>query len=96
MNVDEAEVERIARLAHLRFSPAERQRMSEQMSAILGYIDQLAGVHTALLPEPDPSDAASRADRASASLPREVVAENAPAITHGFFVVPQVLAGGEK
>ena len=96
MNVDEAEVERIARLAHLRFSPAERQRMSEEMSAILGYIDQLAAVQTTSLPEPDPSDVASRADGASASLPPEVVAENAPETAHGFFVVPRVLAGGEK
>lgn len=96
MNIDQAEVERIARLAHLRFSPAERQRMSEEMSAILGYIDQLASLQADLLPEPDPSHVASRADIASASLPREVIEENAPEIGHGFFVVPRILAGGEK
>lgn len=96
MNVDEAEVERIARLAHLRFSPAERMRMSEEMSAILGYIDQLAEIQTTPAREPERAEVALRPDRASESLPRAVIEENAPAIVHGLFVVPRIIASGEK
>lgn len=96
MKVDEAEVERIAGLAHLRFSPAERNRMSKEMNSILGYIDQLAGVHTSSTQEPDLPEVALRPDRVSESLPRGVIEKNAPAVVHGFFVVPRIIASGEK
>lgn len=96
MKVDQAEVERIARLAHLRFTPTERNRMSEEMSAILGYIDQLAEIQTASTRELERSEVALRPDDASDSLPRTVIEENAPAVVHGFFVVPRILASGEK
>lgn len=96
MKVDEAEVERIARLAHLRFSAVERIRMSEEMSAILGYIDQLATLPTTSTQAADPAEAALRPDRALESLPREVIEENAPVVVHGFFVVPRIIASGDK
>ena len=96
MNIDEEEVERIARLAHLRFSPAERIRMSEEMSAILGYIDQLPAVEISPTASTGPLEAALRPDLASTSLPREVIEKNAPAVAHGFFVVPRIIASGEK
>ena len=96
MKVDEAEVERIARLAHLRFSAVERMRMSEEMSSILGYIDQLASFPATSPHAADPAEAALRPDRASESLPREVIEKNAPAVVHGFFVVPRIIASGDK
>jgi len=96
MKIDEAEVERIAALAHLRFTPAERVRMSEEMSSILGYIDQLAELQTTTPPEPESPDSALRPDRVSPSLPREVINQNAPRVIHGFFVVPRIIASGAK
>lgn len=96
MKIDESEVERIAALAHLRFTLAERVRMSEEMSAILGYIDQIAEVEAPSSNDVEMPDSALSPDSVAPSLDRQVIEENAPRVIHGFFVVPRVIASGGK
>lgn len=42
MSVDRAEVERIAKLAQLRFADAELDRLTDEMNRILGHAERLA------------------------------------------------------
>ena len=81
--ISEAEVRRIAELAHLALDDAEVERMTRELAAILGYVKQLekvecegvaatAHVHLDAMP--------LRADEAQTSLPRdEVLAQAARA-----------------
>ena len=47
MSVTVEEVRYIARLARLRFEPAEERRLAEQMSRILDYMEKLEELDTA-------------------------------------------------
>ena len=44
--ISEAQVEHVAQLARLVLSPEEKQRFTEQLNAILSYMDQLNEVST--------------------------------------------------
>lgn len=56
MKIEDAEVARIAALAHLEIDPAEAQRMAADMRAILGHADRLEAVAD------EPGDDARKAD----------------------------------
>lgn len=93
MRIDREEARRIAALAHLEFDDAALDRMAAEMTAILGYIDQLTAVDISQW-----SPAALgfvgtplREDEARPSIPRESVAKNAPKWRDGHFVVPKVI-----
>lgn len=88
-------VRRVAELARLRLPEAELPRWTEQMSRIVGYIDQLAGI-------PEEAFGAAHAGpptpvRADAPVPgcgEEAFAANAPRQVHGYGVVPRVVGSG--
>ena len=92
MKVTTEEAARIAALAHLELTPAEREHMAGELSAILDYIDQLTKV--------DVSGADSGADLPATplreddprpSLDLDVVERNAPAFADRHFVVPKII-----
>ncbi|HEV8658780.1 MAG TPA: Asp-tRNA(Asn)/Glu-tRNA(Gln) amidotransferase subunit GatC [Thermoanaerobaculia bacterium] len=94
MKIDRHEARRIADLAHLEFDDAGLERMADEMTTILGYIEMLTAVDTASAAEgagapPTPL----REDVLAPSVDREKVARNAPAWDNGFFVVPAVIEG---
>ncbi len=94
MSVDDATVRRIARLARIGITEAEVAPLASELSAILGWVEQLAEVDTAGVP---PMAAVSpkrhewRADAVTDGNVREAVLANAPEALSGFFAVPKVI-----
>jgi aspartyl-tRNA(Asn)/glutamyl-tRNA(Gln) amidotransferase subunit C len=93
MKIDRDEARRVAALAHLEFDDAGLDRMSEEMTKILTYIDQLREVDADGLEERDATVTPLRVDEPRPSIDQELVARNAPAWRDGFFVVPKVIGG---
>lgn len=94
MIVSRDEARRIASLARIQMDEAALDRMAEEMTAILDYIDQLREVDVsgvsgeAAVASPLRDDAAVRDSADPAT-----TAENAPAWRDGLFVVPKVIGG---
>jgi aspartyl-tRNA(Asn)/glutamyl-tRNA(Gln) amidotransferase subunit C len=87
-------VRRVAALARLRVPETELSVWTRQLDRIVSYIDQLkelpadqlaAGEATAATPFRPDAPRPGEGDRA--------LAENAPALSHGFGVVPRVVGG---
>lgn len=94
MEISKEEVEQVARLARLEISDAEREAFSQQLSAILTYMEQLKRLDTEGV-EPTATVLAQtnvfRDDVVCPSLPAEQALANAPEQTEGFFSVPKIL-----
>jgi aspartyl-tRNA(Asn)/glutamyl-tRNA(Gln) amidotransferase subunit C len=92
--IEDKDVEHVARLARLALSDAEKVRMREQLSAILGYIDKLKSRDVDGV-EPTshavPLVNVMRADEVEPSLPREEMMANAPDPAGDFFRVPRII-----
>lgn len=92
--IDRAEVERIAELARLELAPDEAERMTAELAAILGYVEQLGALDTEAV-EPTyhalPLATPLRVDRAETPLAPARAVANAPAHDGFAFVVPKVL-----
>jgi aspartyl-tRNA(Asn)/glutamyl-tRNA(Gln) amidotransferase subunit C len=89
-----ADVEKVALLARLELSDAELATMTEQLSQIVGYVDQLSQVPT------DGVEPMAHAvevtnvfadDRVEPSLPREAALANAPRSNGRGYLAPAVL-----
>ena len=87
-------VEHAARLARLQLGEPELERMREQLSGILEYVDKLGTLDTASV-EPTshavPLVNVMRDDEAEPSLPREAMLANAPDPDGEFFRVPRII-----
>ncbi len=94
MRISLEEVDHVATLARLGLSPAERERLRDQLSAILGYVETLNRLDTSQV---SPSaqviqvENVTRPDVARPGLSLEQVLANAPARFEDFFRVPPVL-----
>ncbi len=92
--ITRAEVERVARLARLELSEDEKERMTAQLDAILGYIDKLNRLDTSHI-EPTttviPMVSVMRDDVVRPSLDREAALANAPDREEVFFRVPRII-----
>jgi len=89
------EVEHVALLARLAFSPDELDRFTAQLNDILGHVTRLGGLDTSAV-EPTAtvlSGAATplREDEVWEGLTREEALASAPATEKGLFKVPRVL-----
>ena len=91
MKVTRDEVRRIADLAHLAFDDAGLDRMADELTKILSYIDQLKEVDVAGFSEHGEGVTPLRDDEPRPSVNRDDVARNAPAWSDGHFVVPKVI-----
>ena len=92
--IDRAVVEKIAGLARLELTDAEKDAHAHDLAAILGYVEQLKAVDTEgveptayLIPEHDPL----RDDVVKPSLDKEDALSNGPKVKNGFFAVPKVI-----
>jgi len=99
MPITKTDVEKIAELARLELTTEETQSFTEQLSAILGYIDKLNELDTADVPPMSHSTTADgdteyarRDDRVRASLGQQLATENAPDAEGGYFKVPKVIS----
>jgi len=88
------QVRQVARLARIKLSESEVEQLSEQLSDILAYVDQLNELDTeAVEPTSHPLRFSNvfRPDQVQQSLSSKQALANAPK-THGdFFAVPKVL-----
>ncbi len=94
MKISREEVEKVARLARLSLADEELDRLTGQMDAVLGYVEQLKNLNTdGILPTAHavPMENAFRADEVRPSLGTEKALGNAPAATDGCFRVPKVI-----
>ncbi len=98
MPITEADVEKVAQLAHLEITPAELKLFAPQMADIVAYVEQLNALDTGqvepalggLTPEGEATDSA-RDDTIAASLGQKKALAEAPDAAAGHFRVPKVL-----
>jgi len=98
MPITEADVEKIAQLAHMEISPKELKIFAPQMADIVAYVEQLNEVATSnvepalggLTPEGGQTDS-SREDVVTPSLGQKLALAEAPDAAAGHFRVPKVL-----
>jgi len=92
--ISREDVEHVARLSRLALSDAEVERMREQLSGILAYIDKLRALDTAGV-EPTshavPLVNVMRDDDTRPCLPPDAALANAPDRSGGFFRVPRII-----
>ena len=95
--IDAATVAKVARLARIKISADEQQRMADELTGILDWIDQLGEVDVDGVdpvaggaPDLDPQ-LRQRQDAVTAGGDRDAVLANAPDQTQGFYVVPKVV-----
>jgi aspartyl-tRNA(Asn)/glutamyl-tRNA(Gln) amidotransferase subunit C len=94
MTVSIADVEHVAKLARLALSEQEKERLTEQLNAILKYAEKLNELNTEQV-EPTshvlPLKNIVRNDIVKPSSPLEEVLKNAPEHEDGHFRIPAVL-----
>ena len=94
MQISKEEVERVAKLARLEITDAEKEVFSKHLSSILTYMDKLKTLNTEGV-EPTATVLEQtnvfREDKARPSLPAEKALANAPESGDGFFVVPKII-----
>ena len=93
-----ADVERIAALAHLELTDAEKRLFTKQLADILAYAEQVQELDTTGVPATahlDLTRQPERQDRPHASLPISEAIDDAPEADAdaGLFKVPRVIGG---
>jgi aspartyl-tRNA(Asn)/glutamyl-tRNA(Gln) amidotransferase subunit C len=94
MSLSRDEVEKVSLLARLVLTPAELDKMTEQLVGIVGYVEQLTALNTDHVePMAHALDVANvfADDAVQASLERSVALSNAPHHDREFYLVPAVL-----
>ncbi len=88
-------VRRVAELARLRLPETELPLWTEQLSRIVGYIDQLEQIpEGAFGAGPAGAPTPLRADEPRPGGGEKALEENAPRLSHGYGVVPRVVGSG--
>ena len=98
MRISEADIEKIAHLAHLEITEEERRVFAPQIAEIVTYVEQLSEIDTGaiepalggLTPEGERTES-SRPDVVQPSLGQELALDQAPDPAAGHFRVPKVL-----
>lgn len=94
MQVDEATVRRIARLARIKITPEEAKGLETELSGILDWVQQLDEVDTTGVEPMTRVVAMSlkmRADQVTDGSMADAVIKNAPERDDHYFVVPKVV-----
>ena len=97
--LDEAAVRHVAHLARLTVTDAEVARFAEQLTSILGYVEQLNELDTNEVPptaHPLPIRNVLREDEVREPWDAERALATAPDQQDGFFKVPKVLDQGSS
>jgi len=98
MPISEADIEKVAQLAHLEITAEERRIFAPQIAEIVTYVEQLNEIDTSaiepalggLTPEGERTES-SRPDEVQLCLGQELALDQAPDPAAGFFRVPKVL-----
>jgi aspartyl-tRNA(Asn)/glutamyl-tRNA(Gln) amidotransferase subunit C len=103
MPITEADIQKIAALAHLEITEDELHALAPQVASIVAYVEQLSELDTSavepsiggLTPEGERTEG-SREDSTRPSLGQRLALEQAPDPSHGHFRVPKVIGGSEE
>ena len=103
MPITEADIRKIAALAHLEVTDEEVRTLAPQVASIVAYVEQLNELDTSavepalggLTPEGERTEG-SRGDATRPSLGQALALEQAPDPAHGHFRVPKVIASSEE
>jgi aspartyl-tRNA(Asn)/glutamyl-tRNA(Gln) amidotransferase subunit C len=98
MPITEADIKKVAQLAHLEIAAEELKVFGPQIADIISYVEQLNSVDTGnvdpalggLTPEGERTDA-TRPDETAPSLGQKLALAEAPDPAEGYFRVPKVL-----
>jgi aspartyl-tRNA(Asn)/glutamyl-tRNA(Gln) amidotransferase subunit C len=94
LEISKKEVEHVAKLARLEITESEKDALSQQLSSILTYIEQLKAIDTSgVEPTATVLDQSNvfREDTVRPSLSVEHALANAPQADDGYFQVPRIL-----
>lgn len=94
MSIDTATARKVAKLARIRVEEADLPKLAEQLSGILGFMEQLNEVDvTGIDPmvSVTPMRLARRADVVTDGNIQGQILANAPDAREGFFAVPKVV-----
>jgi len=94
MRISKEEVERVAKVARLEITEAEKEVFGTHLSSILTYMDKLKTLNTdGVEPTATVLEQTNvlREDKVCPSLPAEKALANAPECENGFFRVPKIL-----
>lgn len=94
MTISDHEVSNIARLARLRITATEATHYSQELTKILGFIEQIQAIDTQRvtpMAHPFALSMPLREDVISESCPREQLQQCAPLTEAGMYLVPPVL-----
>jgi aspartyl-tRNA(Asn)/glutamyl-tRNA(Gln) amidotransferase subunit C len=94
MKITKQEVEHVAKLARLELSEQEKEKLTDQLSNILTYVETLSGLDTkGVEPTAHVLDLKNvmRDDVAVPGLPRERALANAPDQAAGHYKVPKII-----
>ena len=98
MQVDDALIDKLSRLAMLDFDAAEREEIKDDLQKMIGFIDKLKELDTTDV-EPllhiTPEVNILREDVPGNMLTREQALQNAPLHNKQFFLVPKVIKKDE-
>ncbi|GJL62396.1 MAG: aspartyl/glutamyl-tRNA(Asn/Gln) amidotransferase subunit C [Nitrospirales bacterium] len=98
MKISQEEVEHIALLARLNIPEGEKELMSDQLSQILTFVNQLRNVDTDGIPLTATTSQQSNVLRDDVQIPSltdKQATANAPQAEDGFLVVPKIIAERE-
>ena len=88
------DVKYVARLSRIELTPAEEQKLGEQLSHILGYIEKLKELEVSQV-EPTahavPMINVTRPDEVRSGLTNDEALRNAPARAGGLFLAPKIV-----
>ena len=94
MSIDNKTVKKVAKLAKIKISESEENKLIKELNNILGWVDELKKVNTDKT-QPMLSvfneSMVMREDKASSEISNDLVLKNAPKSQSGFFVVPKVV-----
>ncbi len=94
MKISKKDVEHVARLARLRLTEEEKEKLGKQLNQILEYVEKLNELDTKNV-EPTshvvPLKNVLREDEVKPSLPVEEVLSNAPDKKGKYFKVPRII-----
>jgi len=94
MKITRREVEHVAKLARLELSEEEKEKLTDQLSNILTYVEKLNELDTTgVAPTSHVLDMSNvmRDDTPGVSLPQERALSNAPESAAGHYKVPKII-----
>lgn len=92
--MERKQIEDLAKLAKLEFSPEELDRFTTDMSNILGFVEKLGELDTEGVPPASHVSGAAnvlREDAPRPSMPREDALSGAPERDESGFIIPRVM-----